>query len=141
MGSTTKFLDIANSDLKIVNNSLVKNLINVSFNTSTAVTEVSIGYEEDLERVEKLIADEYIPNFKSKYKDPLEGDVLYLGVSALTDSSVNLKLAAKVQESNHPKVSRLLNREFKLFCDRNKIDIPFPQVSINHKNGDSFNQK
>ncbi len=141
MGSTTKFLDIANSDLKIVNNSLVKNLINVSFNTSTAVTEVGIGYEEDLERVEKLIADEYIPNFKSKYKDPLEGDVLYLGVSALTDSSVNLKLAAKVQESNHPKVSRLLNREFKLFCDRNKIDIPFPQVSINHKNGDSFNQK
>lgn len=53
MGSTTKFLDIANSDLKIVNNSLVKNVINVSFNTSTAVTEVSIGYEEDLERVEK----------------------------------------------------------------------------------------
>ena len=141
MGSTTKFLDIANSDLKIVNNSLVKNLINVSFNTSTAVTEVGIGYEEDLERVEKLIADEYIPNFKSKYKDPLEGDVLYLGVSALTDSSVNLKLAAKVQESNHPKVSRLLNREFKLFCDRNKIDIPFPQVTLNHKNGDSFNQK
>ena len=53
MGSTTKFLDIANSDLKIVNNSLVKNVINVSFNTSTAVTEVSIGYEEDLERLEK----------------------------------------------------------------------------------------
>lgn len=53
MGSTTKFLDIANSDLKIVNNSLVKKVINVSFNTSTAVTEVSIGYEEDLERVEK----------------------------------------------------------------------------------------
>ena len=53
MGSTTKFLDIANSDLKIVNNSLVKKVINVSFNTSTAGTEVSIGYEEDLERVEK----------------------------------------------------------------------------------------
>lgn len=70
------------------------------------MTEVGIGYEEDLERVEKLIADEYIPNFKSKYKDLLEGDVLYLGVSALADSSVNLKLASKVQESNLPKVSR-----------------------------------
>lgn len=138
---TTKFLDIANSDLKIVNNSQVKNVINASLNTSTAVTEVGIGYEEDLERVEKLIADEYIPNFKTKYKDLLEGDVLYLGVSALADSSVNLKLAAKVQESNRPKVSRLLNREFKLFCDRNKIDIPFPQVTLNHKNGDSFSNK
>jgi small-conductance mechanosensitive channel len=84
---------------------------------------------------------EFIPCFKTKYKDLLEGDVLYLGVSALADSSVNLKLAAKVQESNRPKVSRLLNREFKLFCDRNKIDIPFPQVTLNHKNGDSFNQK
>ena len=130
---TTKFLDLGNSDLKIVNNSQVKNVINASINLSTAVTEVGIAYEVDLEKLEDLIAKDFIPEFKKKYVAILEGDVTYLGVSALADSSVNLKFAAKVKESDRPKTIRLLNREFKIFCDRNGIDIPFPQVTVNYK--------
>jgi small conductance mechanosensitive channel len=130
---TTKFLDIANSDLKIVNNSQVKNVINASIHVSTASTDVGIAYESDLEKVESLIASDFIPNFKKKYTEFLEGDVSYAGVSSLADSSVNLKFLAKVSELNRFKVSRLLNKEFKLFCDRHNIDIPFPQVTINYK--------
>jgi len=130
---TTKFLDLGNSDLKIVNNSQVKNVINASINTSSAVTEVGVAYEVDLEKLEGLIAKDFIPEFKKKYSAILEGDVTYLGVSALADSSVNLKFAAKVKESDRPKTIRLLNREFKIFCDRNGIDIPFPQVTVNYK--------
>ena len=130
---TTKFLDLGNSDLKIVNNSQVKNVINASINLSTAVTEVGIAYEVDLEKLEDLIAKDFIPEFKKKYVAILEGDVTYLGVSALADSSVNLKFAAKVKESDRPKTIRLLNREFKIFCDRHGIDIPFPQVTVNYK--------
>ncbi len=132
---TTKFLDIANADLKIVNNSQVKNVVNASVNLSSAVTDVGIAYEEDLEKVEALIASDFIPHFKKTYASLVEGDVTYAGVSSLSDSSVNLKFIAKVNEINRPKVSRLLNREFKLFCDRNSIDIPFPQVTLNYKNG------
>jgi|694.fasta_scaffold12041_8 small conductance mechanosensitive channel len=130
---TTKFLDLGNSDLKIVNNSQVKNVINASINLSTAVTEVGIAYEVDLEKLEDLIAKDFIPEFKKKYVAILEGDVTYLGVSALADSSVNLKFAAKVKESDRPKTIRFLNREFKIFCDRHGIDIPFPQVTVNYK--------
>lgn len=110
-------------------------MINASINISTAVTDAGIAYEEDLEKVEKLIASDYIPTFKKLYADLLEGDVTYGGVTALADSSVNLKFAAKVNELNRVKVSRLLNREFKLFCDRHNIDIPFPQVTLNNKPG------
>ncbi len=130
---TTKFLDLGNSDLKIVNNSQVKNVINASVNTSSAVTEVGVAYEVDLEKLEDLIAKDFIPEFKKKYSAILEGDVTYLGVSSLADSSVNLKFAAKVKESDRPKTIRLLNREFKIFCDRQGIDIPFPQVTVNYK--------
>lgn len=130
---TTKFLDLGNADLKIVNNSQVKNVINASINTSTAVTEVGVSYETDLEKLEDLIAKVFIPNFTKKYQAVLEGEVSYGGVTALADSSVNLRFAAKVNELNRPKVIRLLNREFKIFCDQNKIDIPFPQVTINYK--------
>jgi moderate conductance mechanosensitive channel len=130
---TTKFLDLANADLKIVNNSQVRNVINASVNISTAATDVGIAYEEDLEKVEKLIASDFIPHFKKTYESLLEGDVSYGGVTGLADSSVNLKFTAKVNELDRVKVSRLLNREFKIFCDRNRIDIPFPQVTLNNK--------
>lgn len=132
---TTKFLDIANNDLKIVNNSQVKNVINASIHVSTAATDVGISYESDLEKVEALIASDFIPTFKKKYAELLEGDVTYGGVTALADSSVNLKFTAKTNETNRFKVARLLNREFKLFCDRHNIDIPFPQVTLNYKDG------
>jgi small-conductance mechanosensitive channel len=134
---TTKFLDIGNADLKIVNNSQIKNVINASLNASTSVTDVGIAYEEDLEKVEALLASDFIPNFKDKYASLLEGDVLYLGVSELADSAVILKIAAKVDETNRPKVARLLNREFKIFCDRHQIDIPFPQITLNQKDKSS----
>jgi small-conductance mechanosensitive channel len=130
---TTKFLDIANSDLKIVNNSQVKNVINASIHVSTAATDVGISYETDLEKVEGLIASDFIPTFKKKYDSLLQGDVIYGGVTSLGDSSVNLKFLAKTDETNRFKVARLLNREFKLFCDRHNIDIPFPQVTVNYK--------
>jgi moderate conductance mechanosensitive channel len=130
---TTKFLELANSDLKIINNSQVRNVINASVNISTAVSDVGIAYEEDLEKVEKLIASDFIPNFIKTYESLIEGEVAYSGVTGLADSSVNLKFTAKVNELNRVKVSRLLNREFKLFCDRNGIDIPFPQVTLNNK--------
>jgi small-conductance mechanosensitive channel len=130
---TTKFLDLANADVKIVNNSQIKNVINASINSSSAVTEVGFSYETNLERVEALLASDFIPMFKQKYASILEGDVAYVGVSSLGESSVNIKLSAKVKEQDRPKTIRLLNREFKLFCDRHNIDIPFPQVTVNYK--------
>ena len=130
---TTKFLDLANADLKIVNNSQVRNVINASINSSTAVTEVGFSYETDLEKVEALLTSDFIPTFKQKYASILEGDVAYVGVSSLGESSVNIKLSAKVKEQDRPKTIRFLNREFKLFCDRHGIDIPFPQVTVNYK--------
>ena len=130
---TTKFLDIANADLKIINNKDVKNVINASVNLSTAASDVGIAYEEDLEKVEKLIADDFIPTMKKKYAELIGDGPTYVGVTSLADSSVNLKFVAKCKEEDRFKLSRLMNREFKLFCDRHKIDIPFPQVTINQK--------
>ena len=130
---TTKFLDIGNQDLKIINNKDVRNVINASINLSTAVCDVGIAYEEDLEKVEKLIAEDFIPTVKKKYAELIGDGPNYAGVTGLADSSVNLKFVAKCKEEDRFKLGRLMNREFKLFCDRNKIDIPFRQVTINQK--------
>jgi small conductance mechanosensitive channel len=131
---TTKFLDIENNDLKIVNNKDVRNVINMTFQHSTSQMEVTIAYEEDLERVEGLIESDFIPLFKKKYSQMISAGPEYMGVENLAASSVNLMFETRCDETDRLQVNRMINREFKLFCDRHKIDIPFPQVSINQKN-------
>lgn len=131
---TTKFLDIENNDLKIVNNKDVRNVINMTFQHSTSQMEVTIAYEEDLERVEGLIESDFIPTFKKKYSQMISAGPEYMGVENLAASSVNLMFETRCDETDRLQVNRMINREFKLFCDRHKIDIPFPQVSINQKN-------
>ena len=54
----------------------------------------------------------------------------YLGVEDLGESSVDLKIAADVQESNIYNARRTLNRELKLAMDAAGIEIPFPQVVV-----------
>ncbi|MGA0875457.1 MAG: hypothetical protein ACO3QN_00525 [Bacilli bacterium] len=80
-------------------------------------TEVGVSYETDVEALEALLQKEFIPDLKKKYADILEGDFTSLGVSALADSSVTLKFGAKVKGTDRPKTIRLINREFKIFCD------------------------
>ncbi len=131
---TTKFLDIETNDLKIVNNKDVRNIINMTFQHSTSQMEVTIAYEEDLERVESLIASDFIPLFKKKYSAIISAGPEYMGVENLAASSVNLMFETRCDENDRFQVNRMINREFKLFCDRHKIDIPFPQVTLNQKN-------
>ena len=56
----------------------------------------------------------------------------YLGVQALSASSVDLKVVAKVDETVIYKDQRLMNRELKICLDEAGIEIPFPQVVV-HK--------
>jgi small conductance mechanosensitive channel len=129
----TKFLDIETNDLKIVNNKDVRNIVNMTFQHSTSQMEVTISYEADLERVEALIASDFIPNFKRKYNQIISAGPEYMGVENLAASSVNLMFETRCDENDRFQVNRMINREFKLFCDRHKIEIPFPQVTVSYK--------
>ena len=125
---TTKIED-AGGNIKIVNNSDIKTLVNMTQTLSVASCEMAIEYGESLERVEAILKEnldkisEAIPEIK-------EGPY-YKGVSSLGDSSVNLKFIAKCEEGARYQVERDLNRQFKLLFDRNNINIPFPQVVVN----------
>ena len=57
----------------------------------------------------------------------------YTGIEELGNSSVVLRVLAKCDELDKYKVSRAMNREFKLLFDKNKIEIPFPQLVIHQE--------
>ena len=120
------------SGVKIINNSDIKNIINRSERSSVAVTTVGIHYSQDLSEVEKKLPA-ILNTIKERNSDVFIGSVNYLGVEELSDSSVNLKFTAEVEESNIFTGRRLLNREIKVLFDEAGIEIAFPQVDVHMK--------
>jgi small-conductance mechanosensitive channel len=128
---TTKFEDI-NGDIKILNNSDIRGAINTSSHLSPAICDISIGYGEDLLKVERIINDN-LGKIKTNIPDISEGPY-YRGVQSLSDSSVVIRIYAKALEPKKYQVVRDLNRQMKLIFDENQIQIPFPQIVVH--NGD-----
>ena len=125
----TKFQDL-NGDIKIVNNSDIRGAVNTSDDLSLAICDVSIAYEEDINRVEKIMI-ENLPNFKEKIENIVEGP-FYKGVQKLGDSSVVIRIIARSEELKKYQVVRDMNKEIKILFDKNNIKIPFPQIVVHN---------
>ena len=124
---TTKLID-AGYNLKIVNNSEIRTIVNQSKELSLAKCYVAISYSDRIEKVESVIADN-IEKLKDKIPLIVEGPY-YKGVSELAESSVNLLFVAKCDENDIYQVQRDLNREIKILFDNNGISIPFNQIVV-----------
>ncbi|MBQ6679110.1 MAG: mechanosensitive ion channel family protein, partial [Lachnospiraceae bacterium] len=110
-------------------NSDIRVLTNLSEVTSLAVSVVSIAYGADLVAAEKVITD-MLEKLPERYPEYFPKTPRYVGVESLSDSSVDLKVIADVDESNIYAARRVLNRELKLALDAGGIEIPFPQVVV-----------
>ena len=128
--TTTKIVDLA-KHIKIINNSKIATVVNLTSSQTLVTAEVGIDYAEDLEKVEEVIKS----NLETISKNcPLfKGKVEYLGVSAVADSSVNLKFVAYCDENDRFAAERALNREIYLLFTKNNVTIPFPQVTISQR--------
>jgi len=125
---TTAIKDVGNN-VKIINNSDLRNILNRSTADSFAVTTVSVSYSTDLEKAEKVIA-ELLPEIQEKYPDIFVAVPKYSGVQELADSGVILKFVAEVREQNVFSAPRILNRELKIGFDKAGIEIPFNQIVV-----------
>ncbi|MCR5741849.1 MAG: mechanosensitive ion channel family protein [Gammaproteobacteria bacterium] len=129
---TTKLVD-AGGNIKIINNSDIRSIINQTKELSVAKCYVGCSYGIRIEKVEKVIADN-LDSIKEKIPAIVEGP-FYKGVSELGDNSVNLLFVAKCKEDDIYQVQRDLNREIKILFDDNNIEIPFPQVTVSYDQG------
>ena len=124
---TTKLID-AGYNIKIVNNSEIKTIINQTQELSLAKAYVSVSYGARIEKIEAVIADN-LDSFREKIPAIVEGP-FYKGVSELGESGVTLLFVAKCQEDNIYQVQRDMNREIKIMFDDNDIEIPFNQLVV-----------
>ena len=124
---TTRLID-AGGNIKIVNNSEIKTIINQTQELSIAKCYAAVSYNARIEKIEAVIADN-IDKLKEKIPDIVEGP-FYKGVAELGESSVNLLFVAKCKESDIYQVQRDMNREIKILFDNNNIEIPFNQLVV-----------
>ena len=125
---TTKIEDPSNN-VKVISNSEVSGVINMTRQYSYAWSDVGIEYGESLERVENILEKE-LPNIRKRLPNIIEGP-FYKGVIELAQSSVIIRIMVLCTESDRVQMGRDLNREMKLIFDKYDINIPFPQVVIN----------
>ena len=129
IGIRTTTIQDDGGNLKVVNNSDIRNLQNRSRNSSLVASEIGMRYEDRIEDVEKIL----IPALQDIYernKNIYLAPPRYAGVEALADSAVVLRVVADVTEANIFAGRRTLNRELKILFDNNNIEIPFPQVVV-----------
>ena len=131
IGVRTTVIEDAGGNLKVVNNSDIRNFQNRSRNNSVALVLVSVAYSTDLRKLEKLL-DTELPKLLAQHPDLYLSAPRYLGVDALADSGVNLKFAVDTTEANVFASQRMLARDLKNLFDDNGVEIPFPQVVV-HK--------
>ena len=121
---TTKLEALGN--IKIVNNSDIRGVLNQTVNPSTAKALIDIEYGESLQRVEEIIAKK-LPEVKI---EGVIGDISYDGVATLGASGVTLQFTANCYEGDIFAVQREMNKQLKLMFDENGVGIPFNQLVV-----------
>ena len=132
IGIRTTTIEDAGGNLKIVNNSDIRNIQNRSILPSVAICDIGICYEDDIRKVESAI----LPKLEGIYtRNPnlFKAAPEYKGVQDLADSSVVLRFTAYCDEADIFVATRMLKREMKILFDDNNISIPFPQLDVHTK--------
>jgi small-conductance mechanosensitive channel len=99
---------------------------NFSLNNSVAVIDISVAYEENIQRVEQLIQD-LLLSMQDKYEDIVQQPEL-LGVQNIGASEVIIRVTAETLPMRHLFIARQLRKEIKLCLDEHGIEIPFPRL-------------
>lgn len=122
---TTELQDIG-GNIKIVNNSEIKSVINQTKLQSMATCTINISSAEPLEKVEKIIKDA-LPEIKQNIP-AITDDIVYKGITRVTDVSTELLFFARCYEEDLYQVQRDLHRQLKLLLDKNGVNCFAPPV-------------
>lgn len=128
---TTCITDVG-GNVKIVNNSAMKNILNRSDKVSCSVSDFCVPYGTDFEQLESQIP-ELMQSIYEAHTDMMKNPPRYLGIQSLADSAVVLRFMVEVNEKDIYTGSRVLNHDLLLGFRRMGVECPFPQVDVHSK--------
>jgi len=119
-------------EVHFIPNGSITQVTNFSVNNSVAVVDVTIAYEEDIDKAIAVMAETVKKNYESNVNMVREPEVL--GVQSLVGANVTLRTTVECKPNMHPVVARELYAELKKAFDAHGIEIPYPRVVNYHKN-------
>ncbi len=129
IGIRTTCITDPGDNVKIVNNSAMKNILNRSDRMSRSISDIGIPYGTDLEKLEEQIPA-LMKEIYEKHKDLMKEEPKYLGVNELADSAVVLRFLVFVDEKDIYSGARVLNHDLFLGFRKLGVEVPFPQVDV-----------
>ena len=128
---TTCITDVG-GNVKIVNNSDMRNILNRSDNLSYAVSDIAVPYGTDFEKLEKDIPA-LMEEIFEKNNEMFKAVPDYKGIQQLADSGVVLRFVVNVNEKDIFTGMRVLNHDLLLGFKKLGVECPFPQVDVHSK--------
>jgi len=117
--------------VKIISNHTITEVINYNLNNSLAIVDVSVGYEEDNDKVETVLT-ELVSTLSSTIPHS-KGEAKLLGIDNLGDSAVVYRITCLVASNKQFEAERIMRKEIKKVLDQEQIKIPYPQIEV-HSN-------
>lgn len=122
-------------DLHIIPNGSIVKVTNKSRGNMRALVDVSIAYEEDIDRAIKII-QKVNEDIKKEFKEIVEGPEV-LGVTNLSEMGVTIRIIAKTQPMKQWGVEMELRKRIKYALDKNGIQVPYPKrIIMNYRKED-----
>ncbi|MEK5052927.1 mechanosensitive ion channel family protein [Niallia sp. FSL K6-0212] len=113
-------------EVNIIPNGSIVDVTNFSINNSKAIVDVSIAYQGDINRAEKVIL-ELIEKLPEQYED-IVGVPELLGVQNIQAAEVTIRVVAETLPTKHHAIARILRKEIKNVLDENGIESPVPKL-------------
>lgn len=126
---TTRIKSLTGEE-KIIANHLISSVVNHTHNNSIAVVDVSVAYEEDVEKVDEVLK-KLCEKMKEKI-DNLKGEVQVLGIEDLAESAVVFRVTAEVKAGEQLVAQRQIRKFIKQEFDKQNITIPFNQLVVHN---------
>lgn len=129
----TRLRDL-NGTVWYVPNGEIMRVGNMSQNWSRAVIDVSVGYREDLVRVQKVLAEVAEDLWRDEdFSGVVIEEPEVTGVESLAADSVNLRVLIKTLPNEQWSVARAMRQRIKARFDHEGIEIPFAQRVVWHR--------
>ena len=120
-----------NGDVFVISNRNIMEIKNLSQSEQVVVIKMHTHYDEDVEKVEKVIKNNILPEFNTianVFPDTTE----YWGIDELGDSSVVYLLAFKCHRESQFKCKRAANKIVLEKCNKHNITIQYPQLEVHN---------
>ena len=121
-----------------VQNGAISVTTNLTQIFAQVVLDIGVAYNVDVDRALQVLADELDglatdPEWSSMISEPPE----ILGVNSLGDSAVVLRATVKVGADHRWDIKREALRRIKNRFDEERIEIPFPQITVHTPDSDA----